>query len=118
MQDQTQTLLAMSGLFERYGTMWMEGLWEIVRANSAQKFIISDDPVTFFNRRIFPGEASYPGGEDFPRVGTRTIFPLSMDSCLFITHLQLARNPWNNPLETRENARTCGFRTMAIRIPK
>jgi len=28
-----------------------------------------------------------------------------MDSCLIITHLQLARNPWSNPNEDRENAR-------------
>jgi hypothetical protein len=28
-----------------------------------------------------------------------------MDSCLIVTHLQLVRNPWNHPLEDRENAR-------------
>jgi hypothetical protein len=107
LRDHTQTLLAMQRLFQAFGTMWMEGVWEIVRArNSSIKFIVSDDPVTFFNRGIIPGGTSYPGGHDFPKVGTRTIFPLSMESCLIITHLQLARNPWNNPTEDRENART------------
>jgi hypothetical protein len=78
--DQTRTLVVMRELFQAYNAMWMEGIWEIVHArNSAQKFIISDDPVTFFNRKVYPGEAAYPGGDDFPKVGTRTIFPLSMD---------------------------------------
>lgn len=91
--DHTQTLLVMNRIFQAYGAMWMEGIWEIVHArNSSVKFIISDNPVTFFNRLIFPGETPYPGGDDFPKVGTRTIFPLSRESCLVITHLQLVRN--------------------------
>jgi hypothetical protein len=99
----------MRQMFEAYNAMWMEGTWEIVTAtNSATKFIISDDPVTFFNRKIYPGETAYPGGEDFPKVGTRTIFPLGPDSCLIITHLQLIRNPRCKPLETRVNARIFG----------
>jgi hypothetical protein len=96
----------MRGLFQQYGTMWMEGVWEIVHAHqSPVKFIISDVPVTFFNRNIVPGGFAYPGINDFPMVGTRTIFPLSADSCLIITHLQLIRNPWNTPTERRVNAR-------------
>ena len=99
-------LLAMQQLFQQYGTMWAEGIWEIVHArHSSTKFIISDVPVTFFNRSIIPGGYPYPGIDDFPMVGTRTIFPLSAESCLLITHLQLARNPWNDPKERRVNAR-------------
>jgi len=108
-QDQNRTLLTMRQMFEAYNAMWMEGIWEIVTAgNSPTKFIISDDPVTSFNRQIYPGELPYPGGDDFPKVGTRTIFPLSSDSCLIITHLQLIRNPRCKPLETRVNARLFG----------
>lgn len=108
-QDQNRTLMVMRQLFEAYNAMWMEGTWEIVHArNSETKFIISDDPVTFFNRKIFPEEAPYPGGDDFPKIGTRTIFPLNAENCLIITHLQLVRNPWCKPLETRENARLFG----------
>jgi hypothetical protein len=107
--DHTRTLLAMNSLFQAYSAMWMEGIWEIVHARNSQvKFIISDNPVTFFNRLIFPGEAPYPGGDDFPKVGTRTIFPLSMESCLIITHLQLVRNLRHKPLIMRENARMFG----------
>ncbi len=107
--DRNRTLLVMEKLYQVYNAMWVEGIWEIVYARkSAQKFIVSDDPVTFYNRRIFPSEALYPGGEDFPKVGTRTIFPLSMDCGLIITHLQQVRNPWCNPLQDRENARLFG----------
>jgi hypothetical protein len=41
----------------------------------------------------------------FEQVGTRTLFPMSIDSCLIITHLQLIRNPRSNPMTPRENAR-------------
>lgn len=105
--DHTRALMIMNGIFQAYGTMWMEGVWEIVHARQAKvKFIISDDPVTFFNRRVIPGGPPYPFGADLPQVGTRTIFPLSMESCLIISHLQLARNAWINPAADRENART------------
>ena len=106
LKDQTQTLIAMTRLLQLYGTMWMEGVWEFVSArSSATKFIISDEPVTFFNRRIFPSEDVYPGGEDLSKVGTRTVFPLGSETCVLVTHLQLVRNPRINPLEIRVNAR-------------
>jgi hypothetical protein len=107
LDDHTQTLMVMNGLFQAFGTMWMEGVWEIVHARRSRiKFIISDDPVTFYNRRVIPGWPPYPFGAELPRVGTRTIFPLGAESCLIISHLQQARNGWINPAENRENART------------
>jgi Protein of unknown function (DUF4238) len=106
LSDKNMALIAMQQLFQQYATMWMEGIWEIVHARlSPTKFIIGDVPVVFFNRNIVPGGYAYPGINDFPMTGTRTIFPLSDDSCLIITHLQLARNPWNRPTERRVNAR-------------
>ena len=106
LDDHTQTLMVMNGLFQAFGTMWMEGVWEIVHARQSRiKFIISDDPVTFYNRRVIPRGPPYPFGADLPQVGTRTIFPLGAESCLIISHLQLARNGWINPAENRENAR-------------
>jgi hypothetical protein len=105
-KDQTQGLIAMSNLFELYGTMWLEGVWEFAKAKkSATKFIISDEPITFFNRGIFPSEDAYPGGEDLSKVGTRTIFPLSPATCAIVTHVQLARDPHVKPMTTRINAR-------------
>jgi hypothetical protein len=112
-RNHNEALIAMREIFQRYTAMWMEGVWEIVRAeNSTTKFIVSDQPVTFFNLGIFPAEETYPGGHDFTKIGTRTIFPLSAEACLIITHLQLVRNPWHQPLEIRTNARAFG-RTVA-----
>lgn len=91
----------------QFSTMWMEGIWEIVRArNSRTKFIVSDDPVTFYCRKMFPSDWQYPNDASLKQLGTRTIFPLGIDSCLIITHLQLARNPWSTPTEHRVNARS------------
>jgi hypothetical protein len=106
LSDQRQTLVLMQGVFQLHTTMWAEGVWEIARApHSPTKFIVTDEPVTFFNRRVFPGEYPYPGGFELDQVGTRTLFPLRLDSCLIITHTQLVRNPWINPNETRVNPR-------------
>jgi hypothetical protein len=105
--DHNVTLMAMQQLFQLHTTMWAEGVWEIARArHSPTKFIVTDEPVTFFNRRIFPSECAYPGAIELDRVGTRTLFPLGLDSCLIITHTQLVRNPWNDPNAVRANARS------------
>src|SRR5208283_5276503 len=108
--DQSQTLLAMRKLYRWHTTMWMEGVWEIARARQSQtKFIVCDEPVTFFNRRGFPSEFPYPTDIGLEQTGTRTLFPLGLDSCLIITHLQLVRDPWADPLIPRVNARSYQF---------
>ena len=86
--------------------MWTEGVWEFARArNSPTKFIVSDNPVTFYCKLMFPSDWTYPNDPNLKQIGTRTIFPMGPDCCLIITHLQLARNPWSTPTEHRENAR-------------
>ena len=73
----------------------MEGVWEIVRARqSATKFIVTDDPVTFYCKSVFLSEWRYPNEISLKQIGTRTIFPLGLDSCLIMTHVQLVRKPW------------------------
>lgn len=100
------TLMAMQRLYQLHTTMWTEGVWEFVRARvSPTKFIVTDEPVTFFNRRIFPSEIGYPGAIELDQIGTRTLFPLGLDCCLIITHTQLTRNPLAKPNEPRVNAR-------------
>jgi hypothetical protein len=104
--DHNATLLSMQKEF-KYTTMWMEATWEIVRARqSPTKFIVSDDPVTFYCKRLFPSDRTYPNEMYLGQTGTRTLFPLGLDSCLILTHVQLIRNPWNNPFEPRTNARS------------
>lgn len=100
-------LLTMANGFQQYTTMWSEGVWEVVRARqSPTKFIVTDDPVTFYCKIVFPSEWTYPHDVKLKQIGTRTLFPLGPDSCLIITHLQLVRNPWSTPTMFRENARS------------
>src|ERR1019366_1023698 len=46
------------------------------------------------------------GSEELDKVGTRTIFPLSLSRCLIITHAQYVRAPHANPLAMRTNAKS------------
>jgi hypothetical protein len=108
-QDQSVVLAFMARLFQANGTMWTEGVWEVVRARQSRtKFIITDEPVTFYNPRVFPRSPAiaYPLDADLKEIGTRTLFPLGVDACLIISHLQLVRDPWSNPRQTRSNARS------------
>jgi hypothetical protein len=107
-QDQNLVLGAMSRLFQANATMWTEGIWEIMHARQSQtKFILTDEPVTFYNSRVFPLSPSipYPMDADLSEIGTRTLFPLGVDACLVISHLQFVRDPWCNPRQRRVNAR-------------
>lgn len=107
--DQNKILRFMRQIFQMHATMWTEGIWEIVRADkSSTKFLVTDQPVSFYNSRVFPASPTipYPLDAELQHVGTRTIFPLSMNRCLIITHLELVRNPWANPNRSRVNARS------------
>lgn len=105
-------LAALSEAFQAYTAMWMEGVWEIFDARkSPTKFLVTDNPVTFYCKWLFTSEWTHPNDSSLKQIGTRTLFPLGLDKCLIITHLQLMRNPWATPTELRENARYHG-RTM------
>lgn len=104
--DQNSTLAVLTSIFQAYATMWSEGVWEIVRATqSPTKFLVTDNPITFYCKVMFTSDWTYPNDSSLKQIGTRTIFPLGLDSCLIITHLQLVRNLWATPTEFRENAR-------------
>ena len=48
--DHNATLAQMETQFQ-HSAMWMEGIWEIVRARrSPTTFLVSDDPITFYNQ--------------------------------------------------------------------
>jgi hypothetical protein len=105
-EGQNATLAVMRDVFQAYETMWTEGIWEIARAEqSATKFIVTDDPVTFYCKSMFASEWTYPDDCSLKQIGTRTLFPLGLDSCLVVTHMQLALNPWATPTEYRVNPR-------------
>lgn len=95
-------------LWQVHVTIWMEGVWEVVNCfNSSTKFLLSDHPVTTYNKNLFPGVKSclYPFDPEIERVGTHTIFPLDLNHCLIITNLEYVRNPNCNTLKIRENPR-------------
>lgn len=107
-KDHQQTLRALHAVGPLYHTIWMESIWTVMHCKqSPTKFIISDSPVTTYNRQVFPGsaEAQAFGMAHLERIGTHTLFPLDREHCLIITNLQYVRNPKGNPLKLRENPR-------------
>ncbi|WP_331351420.1 DUF4238 domain-containing protein [Cellvibrio sp. UBA7671] len=103
-----QALQLMRGFWQSNCTIWAEGVWEILSCdNSPTKFIISDSPVTTYNKGLFPGakECTYPFDASIFYLGTHTIFPLSINRCLVIANLGYVRNPSVNPLKKRINPR-------------
>jgi hypothetical protein len=102
------SLRAMQQVWPLYQTMWSEAVWEVVNCNtSATKFIVTDSPVSSYNKAVFPGsqEVLRHGMAALERLGTHTVFPLDCNHCLIITNLQYVRNPKVNPLKVRENPR-------------
>jgi Protein of unknown function (DUF4238) len=69
------------------------------------KFIITDHPVTVYNREIFPisDYAKKYTDPDIRMNGTHTFFPLSPTHILILTNLSWARNPCSGGTKTRPN---------------
>lgn len=90
-----------------YGAVWSECVWQIVDATqSPTKFIVSDHPVTVFNRSCAPGNPLYCRGANDPDIrlhGTHTIFPISPDRLLIFTNRSWACNPYRVATEFRAN---------------
>lgn len=108
-QDQSEVMSTLRTIRHLYCTMWSEAIWEVVSAdNSKVKFIVSDNPVTFYNYQIPPGSDcnKYPDEPLLSMIGTQTIYPLALNKCLVLTHRQLAQEPESvDPLQDRINAR-------------
>lgn len=104
--DRNNLLALMTQLRQLYGSVWMECVWLIADASKSEtKFIVSDHPVTVYNRRCGPRSDFCKGAND-PDIrlhGTHTIFPLSLEKVLILTNLSWVRNPYQNELEVRPN---------------
>jgi len=89
-----------------YGAIWAESAWQIADASdSSTKFIVSDHPVTVYNRSCAPGHPTCKGAND-PDIrlqATHTLFPLSSERLLVLTNRSWACNPKRPPLELRAN---------------
>lgn len=107
-KNPNDVLFDMQRLRDMFCATWTECVWAIVDASrSATKFILSDHPVTVYNRNCFPGSADCRGHND-PDIrfnGTHTVFPLGFDHALLLTNLSWVRNPYANPRKPRPNPR-------------
>jgi hypothetical protein len=97
-------------------------VWQIADASdSPTKFIISDHPVTVYNRAC-PPLSKWCTGVNDPDVrmhASHTYFPLSLNKVLTLTNLSWVRNPYQNELKLRPNPdffRDTMFNFMAIQV--
>lgn len=97
---------AMLRLRRIHCAIWTESVWQIADATeSSTKFIVSDHPVTVYNRKCGP-RSDWCKEENDPAIwlnGTHTIFPLSIDKVLIMTNLSWARNPYQSAIKNRPN---------------
>lgn len=100
------TLISLRRLSNIYAAIWSDSIWQIADASQSEtKFIISDHPVTVYNRKCPPGSSFCKGSKDpdVRCVATQTIFPLSLNKILIITNLSWVRNPYQNELADHAN---------------
>jgi len=105
--DANQTLLKMLELKNLFCATWIECNWQIADASeSSTKFIISDHPVTIYNRILGPRHPTWCKGNkdpDIRLVGSHTIYPLTSDKVLILTNVAWARNPYQKATNYRPN---------------
>ncbi len=105
-KDKDGILGLMLRLQDLYSSIWAECVWLIADASQSEtKFIVSDHPVTVYNRRCGP-KSQWCRGYDDPDIrlhGTHTIFPLSLEKILILTNLSWVRNPYQSETGMRPN---------------
>jgi len=115
--NRNATLLLLQEMQNMYCATWTECIWQIAEAtNSATKFIISDHPVTVYNRGCPPlSKYCREGNEPDIRLNaTHTYFPLSLEKVLILTNLSWVRDPYQHETSVRPNPRL--FRTAMFNM--
>jgi len=105
-QDRNQTLILLQQLETLHCAIWTECIWQIADCSESNtKFIVSDHPVTVYNRKCFPNSKFCRGASDpdIRMIATQTMFPLSLDKILILTNLSWVRNPYQNETALRPN---------------
>jgi len=101
------TLAKMLELKDLFSATWIECVWQICDAdNSNTKFIVSDHPITIYNRTLGPRQPTWCRGSKDPDirfVGSHTIYPLTLNKVLILTNLAWARNPYQKAKNYRPN---------------
>lgn len=104
--DRNALLALMVQLQQLYGSIWTECVWQIADASQSDtKFIISDHPVTVYNRFLGPSNRYCRGFND-PDVtlhASHTLLPLSIEKVLILTNLSWVRNPYQSGIGQRPN---------------
>ncbi len=104
--DKNNTLAWMTSLRQLYGSIWMECVWLIADASKSEtKFIVSDHPITIYNRRCGPRSqwCREYNDPDIRFHASHTLYPLSLDKILILTNLSWVRNPYQSETEMRPN---------------
>lgn len=120
--DKNRLLLALQQYANLYCATWTDAVWQIVDTGKSNiGFLLSDHPVTLYNRAAFPGsrQCAGPSDPDIRAVATQTIFPLSSDKALFLTNLAWVRDPYQKPLKIHPNPdllRTTMFKATDIQV--
>jgi hypothetical protein len=106
LSDKNMVLFRLQELEQLFCALWTECIWSIVDASKSEtKFLLSDHPVTVYNRGCFPLSKWCRGYRD-PDIrfsGTHTLFALTLERMLILTNLSWVRNPYQNPLKIRPN---------------
>jgi hypothetical protein len=106
--DRDVLLDAMIRFRDIFSAIWTECIWQIADATESDtKFIISDHPVTVYNREIGTHNRTWKRENDDPDIyltGTHTIFPLTLEKVLILTNLNWARNPYQSGMTKRPNS--------------
>ena len=104
--DKNNLLIKMQQLRTLYRALWTECIWSIADASQSEtKFLLSDHPITVYNRACPPNSKwclAYRD-PDIALSGTHTIFPLSLNKILILTNLSWVRNPYGHPRHPRPN---------------
>ncbi len=115
--DKDAILRSMIRVRDIHCAIWMECVWLIADASQSDtKFIVSDHPVTVYNRECGPRSQWCRSSND-PEIwlqGTHTIFPLSIDKVLILTNLSWVRNPYQSA--TRERPNSFPFRNAIFKF--
>jgi hypothetical protein len=105
-QDKRQILSLMIRLQQLHCAIWTECIWLIADATKSEtKFILSDHPITVYNRRCGP-RSQWCRGVNDPDIryhATHTIFPLSLEKILILTNLSWVKNPYQSEVGVRPN---------------
>lgn len=101
------TLIKMLELRDLFCATWIECIWQIADAdNSATKFIVSDHPVTIYNRQLGPRHPTWCRGFNDPDirfVGSHIIYPLTLNKILILSHVAWVRNRYQSAKILRPN---------------